>query len=69
MLLCSNIFHILVQVLNWKVFLLSEINVSALQFNWFCILPGINAHNPASVPIILCDFPLSPQLFKYLPLF
>lgn len=53
MALCSNVFYSLVQVLNWKVFLLPNLNFSALQFNWFCVLARRDAHNPASVPFII----------------
>lgn len=63
---CCNVFHSLVQVLNWKVFLSFNPNFSALQFNWFWFFAWTDACNPTSLSFIILNAFL--PLFKYLPL-
>lgn len=66
MAFCCNIFHSIVQVLNWKAFLSSNLNLSVLQFKWFCIFARTDSYNPTSLSFIILNAFL--PVFKYLSL-
>lgn len=55
MTFCCNIFHSLAQALNCKVFLLSNLYFSALQFQWFYIFATTDACNPKSLSFIILN--------------